>query len=104
MVPRPRSHSASLVGDLARRGPRSKCARPIREAAEREALWDALIAGDIDLVASDHSPCPPILKEPDSDFFAAWGGIASLQISMPAVWTGARLRGVGPERIGEWMS
>ena len=81
-----------------------KCAPPIREAAEREALWDALIAGDIDLVASDHSPCPPILKEPDSDFFAAWGGIASLQISMPAVWTGARLRGVGPERVAEWMS
>ena len=81
-----------------------KCAPPIRSAAEREALWSALIAGDIDLVASDHSPCPPVLKEPDSDFFAAWGGIASLQISLPAVWTGARRRGVPPERIAQWMS
>ena len=81
-----------------------KCAPPIRSAAEREALWSALIAGEIDLVASDHSPCPPILKEPDSDFFGAWGGIASLQISLPAIWTGARARGIQPERIAEWMS
>ncbi len=81
-----------------------KCAPPIRSAAEREALWSALIAGEIDLVASDHSPCPPILKEPDSDFFGPWGGIASLQISLPAVWTGARLHGIGPERIADWMS
>jgi allantoinase len=81
-----------------------KCAPPIREAREREALWNALIAGDIDLVASDHSPCPPMLKDPGGDFFAAWGGIASLQVSLPAVWTGARSRGIGPERIAEWMS
>jgi allantoinase len=81
-----------------------KCAPPIRSASERDALWSALIAGDIDLIASDHSPCPPILKELDSDFFGAWGGIASLQISLPAVWTGARARGVQPERIAEWMS
>ena len=81
-----------------------KCAPPIRSAAERDALWAALIAGEIDLVASDHSPCPPILKEPDSDFFGAWGGIASLQISLPAVWTGARARGVAPERMAQWMS
>ncbi|HEY3258438.1 MAG TPA: allantoinase AllB, partial [Gemmatimonadaceae bacterium] len=64
-----------------------KCAPSIREAREREALWDALIAGDIDLIASDHSPCPPILKATGGDFFAAWGGIASLQVSLPAVWT-----------------
>jgi allantoinase len=81
-----------------------KCAPPIRDDREREALWDALIAGDIDLVASDHSPCPPVLKETGGDFFAAWGGIASLQLSLPAVWTGARSRGAGPERIAEWMS
>jgi len=81
-----------------------KCAPPIRSVEEREALWAALIASDIDLVASDHSPCPPILKEPDSDFFAAWGGIASLQISLSAVWTGARARGVAPETIAEWMT
>ena len=80
-----------------------KCAPPIRSSAERDELWDALIAGDIDLVASDHSPCPPEMKETEGDFFSAWGGIASLQISMPAVWTGARERGVNPERIAEWM-
>ncbi len=81
-----------------------KCAPPIRESSEREGLWNALISGDIDLVASDHSPCPPILKEPNGDFFAAWGGIASLQISMSAVWTGARKRGVPFEKIVDWMS
>ena len=67
-----------------------KCAPPIRDKAERNALWEALIAGDIDLVASDHSPCPPRMKETDGDFFSAWGGIASLQLSLSAVWTGAR--------------
>ncbi|MDQ6718310.1 MAG: allantoinase AllB [Gemmatimonadota bacterium] len=81
-----------------------KCAPPIRSSAERDALWEALIAGQIDLVASDHSPCPPEMKDTGGDFFAAWGGIASLQISMPAVWTGARERGVAPEKIAEWMS
>jgi allantoinase len=81
-----------------------KCAPPIRGRAEREALWDALIRGEIDLVASDHSPCPPAMKESGGDFFAAWGGIASLQLSLSAVWTGARERGVGPERVAGWMS
>jgi allantoinase len=80
-----------------------KCAPPIREAAERDALWDALIAGDIDLVASDHSPCPPGMKESGGDFFACWGGISSLQLTLPAVWAGARLRGMKPERVVEWM-
>lgn len=80
-----------------------KCAPPIRDAAEREALWDALIGGEIDLVASDHSPCPPAMKETGGDFFSAWGGIASLQLSLSSVWTGARMRGVKPERIAEWM-
>jgi allantoinase len=81
-----------------------KCAPPIRESGEREELWRALIDGRIDLVASDHSPCPPELKGTDGDFFAAWGGISSLQLSLAAVWTGARSRGVAPERIAEWMS
>jgi allantoinase len=81
-----------------------KCAPPIREARERDAMWHALIAGEIDLVASDHSPCPPALKGSDGDFFAAWGGIASLQLALAAVWTGARAYGVRPERLAEWMS
>lgn len=81
-----------------------KCAPPIRSSAEREALWEALIAGDIDLIASDHSPCPPRMKDSAGDFFGSWGGIASLQLALPAVWSGARERGVKPEKISEWMS
>jgi allantoinase len=80
-----------------------KCAPPIRDKTERNALWEALIAGDIDLVASDHSPCPPEMKETEGDFFSAWGGIASLQLSLSAVWTGARARRLKPERIAQWM-
>lgn len=80
-----------------------KCAPPIRDEVERDALWEALIAGDVDLVASDHSPCPPEMKETEGDFFSAWGGIASLQLSLSAVWTGARARGLKPERIAKWM-
>jgi len=81
-----------------------KCAPPLRGAAEREALWSALIGGEIDLIASDHSPCPPSLKATGGDFFAAWGGIASLELTLAAVWTGARKRGIAPERLAEWMS
>ncbi len=81
-----------------------KCAPPIRDRAQRDALWRALIAGEIDLVASDHSPCPPVLKETGGDFFQAWGGIASLQLALSAVWTGARARGVAPEQLVQWMS
>ncbi|HEX2203295.1 MAG TPA: allantoinase AllB [Longimicrobium sp.] len=81
-----------------------KCAPPLRGAANRERLWEALAAGEIDLVASDHSPCPPGLKAPETgDFFGAWGGIASLQLGLAVVWTGARARGIGVERIAEWM-
>jgi len=80
-----------------------KCAPPIRDIEERDALWAALLDGSIDCVASDHSPCPPSMKETDGDFFAAWGGIASLQLSLAAVWTGARLRGAKVEQIAEWM-
>lgn len=82
-----------------------KCAPPIRERAEREALWDALAEGAIDQVVSDHSPCPPEMKHRDSgDFMAAWGGIASLQLGLPVVWTGMRARGLPLERLAEWMS
>jgi len=81
-----------------------KCAPPIRGGAEREGLWRALLAGEIDLVASDHSPCPSAMKATEGDFFSAWGGIASLQLSLAAVWTGARARGALPERVAAWMS
>jgi allantoinase len=78
-----------------------KCAPPIRHRANRDRLWDALAAGELDLVASDHSPCPPAMKA--GDWFSAWGGIASLQLGLPVMWSGARERGIGIERIAEWM-
>jgi allantoinase len=82
-----------------------KCCPPIREASHRDGLWAALAGGDIDLVVSDHSPCTPDLKRlEDGDFGAAWGGIASLQVALPAVWTGARARGIGLERVVRWMA
>ncbi len=82
-----------------------KCCPPIREGTNRELLWQALRAGIIDCVASDHSPCPPELKHAgDGDFAAAWGGIASLQLSLPAVWTQARARGFGLADIARWMA
>ena len=82
-----------------------KCAPPIRERDHRERLWDALGDGRIDLVATDHSPAPPSLKHlDDGDFLAAWGGIASLQLALPVMWTGARQRGLPFERLAQWMS
>ena len=82
-----------------------KCAPPIRERAERESLWAALREGAIDLIATDHSPCPPPLKRQASgDFRAAWGGIASLEAGAAAVWTEARARGFGPPDLARWMS
>jgi allantoinase len=82
-----------------------KCCPPIREATHREALWAALGDGDIDLVVSDHSPCTPELKRLDvGDFGLAWGGIASLQVALPAVWSGARERGLTLVQLARWMS
>ena len=82
-----------------------KCAPPVRDAGNREALWRGLEEGELDLVVSDHSPCPPSARAPETgDFFAAWGGIASLQLGASAVWSGARARGHGPDCLGRWMS
>lgn len=81
-----------------------KCAPPIREQENQEPLWAALGDGLIDFVVTDHSPCPPAVKCGDSgDFLRAWGGISSLQLSLPALWTQARRRGIGFERIAEWL-
>lgn len=82
-----------------------KCCPPIREEENRERLWAGLVAGDIDCVVSDHSPSTPALKQLETgDFGAAWGGISSLQLSLPAVWTGARERGVGLIDVVGWMA
>lgn len=80
-----------------------KCAPPIRYRSERDGLWRALMSDDIQLVASDHSPCPPAMKQTNGDFFRAWGGIASLQLSLPAVWTYGRGRGVTLQQLASWM-
>jgi allantoinase len=79
-----------------------KCCPPIREAANRSLLWQGLADGTIDIVVSDHSPCTPELKE--GDFATAWGGIASLQLGLPAVWTQARQRGHALTDVVRWMS
>jgi allantoinase len=82
-----------------------KCAPPIRERDHQDALWRALEDGQIDLVASDHSPAPPALKDLDEgNFLQAWGGIASLQVALPVMLTAATRRGIGIERLAEWMS
>jgi len=84
-------------------GTEYKCCPPIRDAINREALWRALEAGVIDAVVSDHSPCPAAMKA-SGDFGEAWGGIASLQLSLAAVWTIARRRGRSLDDIARWMS
>ena len=86
-----------------------KCAPPIRSAANREALWAALESGLIDLVATDHSPCPPAMKRRDEGRWdLAWGGIASLGLALPVMGTAMERRGMdlnkGMERLAAWMS
>lgn len=72
-----------------------KCCPPIREAANRELLWEALMDGTIDYVVSDHSPCTALLKKLESgDFGLAWGGIASVQFGLPVLWSEGRNRGI----------
>lgn len=82
-----------------------KCAPPIREKANNDQLWAALQAGIIDFVATDHSPAPPDLKQLASgDFTTAWGGIASLQLALPVLWTAARRRGASLTDLARWLS
>jgi allantoinase len=82
-----------------------KCCPPIRDADNRDALWSALGSGDIDMVVSDHSPCTADLKRSETgDFAEAWGGIASLQLGLPVVWTTARERGVPLADVVRWMA
>ncbi|MEU3059236.1 allantoinase AllB [Streptomyces subrutilus] len=79
-----------------------KCCPPIREAANQDLLWDALADGTIDCIVSDHSPSTADLKT--GDFATAWGGISSLQLGLPAIWTEARRRGHSLEDVVRWMS
>ncbi len=84
---------------------RFKCCPPVRGSANRDALWQGLADGVIDMVVSDHSPCTPDLKRlAEGDFGLAWGGIASLQVGLPAVWTEARRRGHPLAEVVTWMA
>jgi allantoinase len=83
----------------------SKCAPPIRSRANRERLWDGLRDGTIDLVVTDHSPCPPVMKRlPEGNFRTAWGGIASLSVALPLMWTEASKRGFTLLDLARWMA
>ncbi|MEJ7740501.1 MAG: allantoinase AllB [Chitinophagaceae bacterium] len=82
-----------------------KCAPPIRDKANNQQLWEALEQGYIDFVATDHSPAPPNLKELESgNFTKAWGGISSLQFSLPALWTVARKNHADITCLIRWLS
>jgi allantoinase len=94
--------SAEEIGDgetAAKVGP------PIREAANRERLWAGIAEGTLDMVVSDHSPCTPDMKALDTgDFGVAWGGISSLQLGLPVMWSAARKRGYSLADIVRWMA
>ena len=82
-----------------------KCCPPIREVGNRELLWAGLLDGTIDCIVSDHSPSTLDLKDLENgDFAVAWGGVSSLQLGLPIIWTEARRRGVGLEQVIAWMS
>lgn len=81
-----------------------KCAPPIRERENREQLWQGLREGTISMIVTDHSPCPPAMKYLEKgDFLYAWGGIASVQLSLPATWTEARQRGFTFSDLANWL-
>lgn len=81
-----------------------KCCPPVRERENRERLWDALGDGTLSMVVSDHSPCPPAMKLRDEgDFLRAWGGISSLQLRLPVVWTESRARGFDFATLARWL-
>jgi allantoinase len=91
--------------DIPDRATQYKCAPPIREAENRERLWQGLGDELVSMVVADHSPCTPDLKQRGGgDFLQAWGGIASLELTLPVVWSEARRRGERLERVVEWMS
>ncbi|MEU9885555.1 allantoinase AllB [Sphaerisporangium sp. NPDC051011] len=94
-------HYLTLTAEQVR-GPEFKCCPPIRDAGNRERLWEGLAAGVLSCVVSDHSPSTPDLKVPD--FAAAWGGISSLQVGLPAIWTEARERGHTLADVTRWMA
>ncbi|KSU76739.1 allantoinase [Pseudarthrobacter enclensis] len=82
-----------------------KCCPPIREASNRELLWEGLLDGTIDCIVSDHSPSTLDLKDLENgDFAVAWGGVSSLQLGLSLIWSEARHRGIPLEQVVSWMS
>ncbi len=83
----------------------AKCAPPIRTRENREKLWQGLKDRTIDMVVTDHSPCPPAMKRLDEgNFKSAWGGIASLSLALPLMWTEASRRGFTLIDLARWMA
>ena len=84
--------------------PEFKCCPAIRDSANREALWEALLDGTTDCVVSDHSPCVAELKKVDTgDVMGAWGGISTLGLGLSLLWTEGRKRGVSVWQIVDWV-
>jgi allantoinase len=81
-----------------------KCSPPIRDHDNREQLWRGVLDGVIDFVVTDHSPCTPHLKHVPGGIPDAWGGIASLQLGLPLIWTEAHARGAGLAELAAWTS
>ncbi len=82
-----------------------KCCPPIREASNRELLWQGLLDGTIDCIVSDHSPSTVDLKDVENgDFGIAWGGVASLQLGLSLIWTEAKRRGIELTQVVQWMA
>lgn len=95
---------AIAAEDVADGATEFKCCPPIRERENREQLWNALQDETINMIVSDHSPCPPDMKLRDTgDFISAWGGISSLQLRLPIVWTEARRRGFSAVDLARWL-
>jgi allantoinase len=96
--------------DIPDGGTQFKCCPPIRDEANRDLLWAGLLDGTIDCVVSDHSPCTVAAKRlaggdgQRGDFGAAWGGIASVQLGLPVLWTEAAGRGIGLDQVAGWLA
>ena len=88
--------------EIGRQATNYKCAPPIRSREHQDGLWSALGDGRIQMITSDHSPCPPELK--NSSFLESWGGIAGVQMLLTGVWTGASQRGYQLHDLARWLS
>ncbi len=91
------------VEDMIRLGAIAKCAPPLRSSPQREQLWQSIARGEIDTIGSDHSPCPPDLKE-GRPFLEAWGGISGIQHALPLTYSGGLDRGIPVQRLAALLS